>query len=67
MVILHIAAIVYYLVRKNSNLLGPMIDGDKPLPPGTPVSIDSGATRLVALAIMAGAAALVAAVVRLGG
>lgn len=67
MVVLHVAAVIYYLVRKKNNLVGPMIDGDKPLPPGTPVSVDSGATRLMALAVMAGAAALVAMVVRLGG
>jgi cytochrome b len=67
MIVLHIAAIAYYLVRKNNNLIGPMIDGDKPLPPGTPVSADSAGTRLAALAVILGCAALVTYVVRLGG
>jgi cytochrome b len=32
LVVLHIAAIFYYIIRKNNNLIGPMIAGDKELP-----------------------------------
>jgi len=67
MIALHIAAIVHYLVRKNLNLIGPMIHGDKPVPPGAPVSADSSGTRLVALALLAACAGLVSYVVQLGG
>ncbi|HEY6135998.1 MAG TPA: cytochrome b/b6 domain-containing protein [Rubrivivax sp.] len=64
---LHIAAIVYYLVRKNQNLIGPMIHGDKHLPPSAPVSADGGGRRLLALALLAACAGVVTYVVRLGG
>lgn len=64
---LHIAAVVYYLVCKKTNLIRPMIVGDKPLPPGTPVSRDTPGLRVVALALMSACAALVTFVVRLGG
>jgi cytochrome b len=42
LVVLHVAAIVYYLVRKKLNLVRPMVVGDKPLPAGTPSSADRG-------------------------
>lgn len=64
---LHIAAVVFYLVRKDTNLVGPMIDGDKALPPGTPVSRDTPGTRIAALGVLLACAALVTWVVRLGG
>jgi cytochrome b len=64
---LHVAAVVYHLVRKKTNLIRPMIDGDKWLPPGTPVSRDTPGRRVAALVLMSACAALVTFVVRLGG
>ena len=63
LVVLHVAAIVYYLVRKKLNLVRPMVVGDKSLPAGTPASADGLPQRLTAavlLAVCAGGAAWVA-------
>jgi cytochrome b len=63
LVALHVAAVVYYLVRKRVDLVRPMLHGDKLLPPGTPASADGAAQRALALlllALCAGAAAWVA-------
>ena len=63
LVALHVAAIVYYLVRKKLNLVRPMVVGDKHLPAGTPSSADGVPQRLTAavlLALCAGGAAWVA-------
>lgn len=53
LVVLHIAAIVYYRVRKRVDLLGPMWNGDKQLAAGTPASADGVSQRLLALALAA--------------
>jgi hypothetical protein len=55
------------VVISNSPLPGPMIDGDKRLPPGTPVSRDTPGRRVAALVLMSACAVLVTFVVRLGG
>ena len=65
LVAFHVAAIVFYRL-KGRNLVLPMLTGDKPLPPGTPASADGMPQRLLALALGAGAAALVNWVVSLG-
>jgi cytochrome b len=62
---LHVLAIGVYLVKKN-NLLRPMIDGDKALPPGTPASADGLAQRALALVLAAAAGGLAWWVSRLG-
>jgi cytochrome b len=70
MVLLHIAAIVFYLVRKKNNLVRPMITGDKPVPPAaadTPPSTDSVRTRALALLLGAACGGMVVWVARLGG
>jgi cytochrome b len=67
LVALHVAAITYYLVRKKHNLVRPMIVGDKPLPADTPAAVDTSATRLVALLLVALCAGGVAWVSSLGG
>ena len=67
LVLLHVAAIVFYRVRKGRNLVGPMITGDKPLPAGTPASADGAGTRGLALLLAAACAALAVWVMRLGG
>jgi cytochrome b len=59
LVVLHIAAIVYYLVRKKTNLVRPMLTGDKPVPTvaaDTPASADTIGTRLLGLVVGAACA-----------
>lgn len=67
LIALHVAAVLYYLIRKKDNLIRPMIDGDKTLPQPAPASRDSLATRLLALALMALCGTAVAWLVSLGG
>lgn len=67
LVLLHVAAIVFYRVRKGRDLVGPMISGDKSLPAGTPATRDSAATRGLALLLAAACTAVVVWVMRLGG
>ena len=50
LVILHIAAIVFYLLRKQ-NLIKPMLHGDKQLAVAVPASRDDATSRMMALAI----------------
>jgi cytochrome b len=64
LIALHIAAIVWYLLRKRENLVRPMLSGDKPAAPGTPSSRDDAASRFAALLVLAGCGALVAWIVR---
>jgi len=67
LVVLHIAAIVYYTRRRGHVLVRPMVGGDKLLPGTVPASVDDRLSRARALAIALASAALVAAVVKLGG
>lgn len=67
LVLLHVAAILWYLWRRKTNLVRPMITGDKSLPAGVPPSADGLGTRLLALLLALGCVALVAWVVGLGG
>ncbi|HET7865800.1 MAG TPA: cytochrome b/b6 domain-containing protein [Burkholderiaceae bacterium] len=67
LVVLHIAAIVFYFVKKRQNLVGPMLTGDKSLPETVPASADSGRTRGLAVALLAACAGGVAWLVSLGG
>jgi cytochrome b len=64
--LLHVAAVVYYLVAKKRNLVRPMWDGDKPLPESVPASADGGAARLLALVLLAACAGGVAWLVTRG-
>lgn len=66
LVLLHVAAIVYYRT-KGKNLVQPMLTGDKLLPPGVPASRDGAGARVAALVVMAGCAAAVTWIVRIGG
>jgi cytochrome b len=66
LVVLHIAAIVFYLVGRKRNLVRPMWTGDKALPPEVPASADGGAARLLALVLVALCGAGVAWLVGLG-
>lgn len=63
---LHLVAIGFYRWRKGGAMLKAMIVGDKELPATTPASRDSAITRLLALAVFAGSAALVYWIIGLG-
>ena len=52
LIVLHVAAIVFYKLRKGKSLVLPMIVGDKELPAGTPASADGWRQRLLALALL---------------
>jgi cytochrome b len=58
LVLLHVAAIVFYLARKH-NLVNAMLHGDKEMVTDVPGSRDDAASRLGALAVLAGCAAVV--------
>jgi cytochrome b len=67
LVVLHVSAVVFYLIRKKDNLVRPMIVGDKELPSTTPSSRDDLPTRLLALAVLGVCAGIVAWIVQFGG
>lgn len=67
LIALHVLAVVYYVRRKQPHLVRAMLVGDKSLPQGTPASIDSALTRLMAVVLLASCAGLVSWVVSLGG
>jgi cytochrome b len=67
LVSLHVAAIVFYRVRRGMNLVRPMLLGDKQLPADTPASADGITQRVLAVVIVALCAALSAWVSALGG
>jgi cytochrome b len=66
LVLLHIAAVLFYLLKKRQNLIVPMLTGDKSLPDGTPASRDSLGTRALAAAVLCACAGGVAWLVSLG-
>jgi cytochrome b len=59
LLVLHIAAVLYYLWRKRENLVRPMIGGDKQVAAPAQPSRDDAASRMVALVVFAACAALV--------
>jgi cytochrome b len=67
LVVLHIAAVLYYLWKKKENLIKPMLVGDKELDAATVPSRDDAVSRLAALGVLALCAGLVAWLVQLGG
>lgn len=67
LILLHLAAIVFYQVRKKNNLIGPMINGDKTLPNDVPASRDDTASRLGGALVFAACAAVVATLLALVG
>ncbi len=66
LVVLHIAAVLFYLVGRSHNLVRPMLNGDKTLSADVPSSIDTPGSRMLALVIFAAAAGLVTWLVDLG-
>lgn len=67
LVVLHVGAVLFYLLRKKTNLVRPMISGDKALPPGVPASRDDAGSRLLALLLVGLCATGVILLVRLLG
>ena len=67
LLVLHVAAITYYVLIKKRDLLRAMVGGDKVLSASTPASADTAASRLTALVVFAACAAGVAWLVNLGG
>jgi cytochrome b len=66
LVVLHIVAILFYLYKKKTNLITPMLRGDKQLTYSAPSSRDDAASRSVAALVLALCAGVVWWVVRLG-
>jgi len=60
LVVLHIAAILYYLWRKRQNLVRPMLTGDKELAQPAAASRDDAGSRLLAAVLLLLSAAAVA-------
>ncbi len=67
LVLLHIAVVLFYLVKKKENLIGPMIHGDKSLVHSVENSRDDGRSRALAAVVFAVCAGLVATMVKLAG
>jgi cytochrome b len=67
LMVLHVAAILFYLYKKKENLIRPMLHGDKQLAQPVQASRDDLASRGVALLVLAVCAACVWWVVNLGG
>lgn len=67
LVLLHIAAVLYYLWKKKNNLIVPMLRGDKELAAAVAPSRDDAVSRLAALAVLGACAGSVAWLVQLGG
>ncbi len=61
--LLHVGAVLWYIVAKKRTLVRPMWSGDKDLPAGVPASADGAAARLFALVLFAACAGGVAWVV----
>jgi cytochrome b len=67
LVLLHIAAILFYLFKKKENLVRPMVLGDKEVNADVPTSRDNIGTRLMALAVLGLSVLTVYTLVNLGG
>jgi cytochrome b len=67
LIVLHIAAILFYLIKKRENLVRPMIEGDKNISVPVEGSRDDARSRALATVLFAACAALVASMVKLAG
>lgn len=63
LVVLHIGAVLFYLLRKRDNLIQPMLDGDKLIPGAAQPSRDDNRSRALAAVIFGICAAFVAWVI----
>jgi cytochrome b len=52
-VVLHVSAVLFYLFKKQRNLIAPMWHGDKHLPSKTPAAADGTAQRMLAAVLIA--------------
>jgi cytochrome b len=66
LIVLHVAAILFYRFKRGQNLVRAMVTGDKDLAIDVPASQDNRLTRIRAAALIAIWAGIVAAVVKLG-
>lgn len=66
LVVLHVAAVLYYLLKKRNNLVRPMLVGDKESAAPAVSSRDDAVSRLAAAAVFGVGAALVTWLVSLG-
>jgi cytochrome b len=66
LVVLHIAAILFYLLKKRQNLVRPMVTGDKEVQTQAPSARDDARMRIAALVIIAIAAGITAWVAGFG-
>ncbi|HVZ46773.1 MAG TPA: cytochrome b/b6 domain-containing protein [Ramlibacter sp.] len=66
LVILHIAAIAYYRWRRQLDLVGPMVNGDKQLAADVPASRDDAWRRVLGLGVFVACAALMSWIWTLG-
>jgi len=66
LVVLHVAAVLFYLWKKHDNLIKPMVRGDKALMVAVEPSRDDLVSRVAALLVLGACGGIVAAVVRLG-
>ena len=67
LVLLHVAAILTFRLRLRTDLIGPMISGDKLLAAGVPASDDDSASRALAVMLLTACAAVVAGIVTIIG
>jgi cytochrome b len=66
LVVLHVGAVLYYLLKKNDNLIRPMLSGDKTVGHATRSSRDDWVTRVTAALLLGVAAGAVTWLVSLG-
>jgi cytochrome b len=66
LVVLHVAAVLFYLLKKRQNLVRPMLTGDKEVETQAISARDDARTRVAALVIIAIAAGIVVWVARFG-
>lgn len=66
LVLLHVAAIAYYHLRRGENLIGPMVHGDKTLASAAPASRDDWRSRILAAVLLILAAVTIAGLISLG-
>lgn len=66
LVVLHIGAVLFYLVKRRQNLIGAMVSGDKEVGDATVSSRDDALTRVTAAVLLAACAGAVAWLAGLG-
>lgn len=67
LIVLHLAAILFYLFKKKENLIKPMLHGDKLIEAEVPASRDDAGSRITAAVVFAVCTGLVAYGVKLTG